>query len=96
MAGFEVVGAKAWRMSAGRSRYPSRRWGRFQAQISEHMVLLESLLGDQGFQGATKELVVPLGSGSPNVDQQVSPGHDGCEAGVGEACGEGPRLFAAS
>jgi addiction module HigA family antidote len=69
-------------MSAGRSRTPSRRWERFQAQISEHIVLLESHLGDQGFQGATKEPVVPLGSGSHNDDQQISPGHGGCEAGV--------------
>jgi hypothetical protein len=83
-------------MSAGRSRYPSRRWGRFQAQISEHMVLLESLLGDQGFQGATKELVVPLGTGSHNVDQQVSPGHGDCEAGVAGACGDAPKQMSAS
>ena len=38
------------------------------------MVLLGSLLGDQGFQGVSKEFMVPLGTGSHNVDQQVSPG----------------------
>lgn len=90
------MGAKAWRMSAGRSRSPSRCWGRFQAQISEHMVLLESLLGDQGFQGATKELVVPLGPGSHNLDQQACPGHGGCEAGVAGPCGDAPMRLAAS
>jgi hypothetical protein len=60
------------------------------------MVLLESLLGDQGFKGATKELVVPLGTGSHNVDQQVSPGHGDCEAGVAGACGDAPKQMSAS
>jgi hypothetical protein len=31
--------------------------------ISEHVILLGSLLGDQGFQRAPKELLVALGSG---------------------------------
>ena len=32
--------------------------------ISEHVMLLGSLLGDQGFQRAPKELLVALGSGA--------------------------------
>ncbi len=37
--------------------------------------------------------MVPLGSGSHNVDQQVSPGHGGCEAGVAGARGDAPRQW---
>jgi hypothetical protein len=68
----------------------------FQEQISEHMVLLGSLLGDQGFQGASKQLLVPLRHGADDIDQQVSPGHGGGKAGVAGACGNAPMQVAAS
>jgi hypothetical protein len=59
-------------------------------------MLLGSLLGDHGFQRAPKELLVALGSGADNIDQQVSPGLGGDKAGVAEACGNAPRRVAAS
>jgi hypothetical protein len=59
-------------------------------------MLLGSLLGDHGFQRGPKELLVALGSGADNIDQQVSPGLGGDKAGVAEACGNAPRRVAAS
>ena len=64
--------------------------------VSEHVMLLGAFLGDQGFQRAPKELLVALGSGADDIDEQVSPGHGGDKAGVAEACGESPRRVAAS
>jgi hypothetical protein len=60
-------------------------------------MLLGSLLGDHGFQRAPKQLLVALGSGADDIDEQVSPGLGGDKAGVAaEACGESPRRLAAS
>jgi hypothetical protein len=59
-------------------------------------MLLGSLLGDPGFQRAPKELLVALGSGADDIDEQVSPGHGGDKAGVVGACAESPRRLAAS
>jgi hypothetical protein len=59
--------------------------------ISEHVVLLGALLGDQGLKRAPKELLVALGPGADDIDKQVSPGHGRDKAGVAEACGESPR-----
>jgi hypothetical protein len=59
-------------------------------------MLLGSLLGDHGFQRGPKELLVALGSGADNIDQQVSPGHGGDKAGVVGACGNAPRRETAS
>jgi hypothetical protein len=59
--------------------------------ISEHLVLLGAFLGDQGFQRTPKKLLVALGSGADDVDQQASPGHGEDKAGVAGACGETPR-----
>lgn len=53
-------------------------------------------LGDQGFQGALKQLLVPLRHGADDIDQQVSPGHGGGKAGVTGACGNAPRQVAAT
>jgi hypothetical protein len=64
--------------------------------VSEHVMLLGSLLGDQGFQRAPKKLLVALGSGADDIDEQVSPGHGGDKPGVAGACGESPRRVAAS
>ena len=50
-------------------------------------MLLGSLLGDHGFQRGPKELLVALGSGADDIDEQVSPGHGGDKAGVAGACG---------
>ena len=58
--------------------------------ISEHVMLLGSFLGDQGFQRVPKKLLVAFGSGADAIDEQVSPGHGGGEAGVAEACGNAP------
>jgi hypothetical protein len=59
-------------------------------------MLLGSLLGDHGFQRGPKELLVALGSGADNIDEQVSPGLGGDKVGVAEACAESPRRLAAS
>ena len=59
-------------------------------------MLLGSLLGDPGFQRGPKELLVALGSGADDIDEQVSPGLGGDKAGVAEACAESPRRMAAS
>jgi hypothetical protein len=64
--------------------------------ISEHVVLLGALLGDQGLQRAPKALLVALGPGADDIDDQVSPGHGGDKAGVAGPCGGAPRLVAAS
>lgn len=64
--------------------------------ISEHVLLIGSLLGDQSFQGAAQQLLVALGPGPDDVDRQVSPGQDGSEAGMTGDCGEAPRLTGAS
>ena len=64
--------------------------------ISEHVMLLGAFLGDQGFQRTPKELLVALGSGADDIDEQVSPGLGGDKAGVAEACGNAPRRVAAS
>ncbi len=63
---------------------------------SEHVMLLGAFLGDQGFQRTPKELLVALGSGADDIDEQVSPGHGRDKAGVAGACGEAPRRVAAS
>jgi len=68
----------------------------FQEQISEHMVLLGSLLGGQGIHGAQKQLLFHLRHGADDIDQQVSPRHGGGKAGVAGACGNAPRQVAAS
>ena len=59
-------------------------------------MLLGSLLGDQGFQRAPKELLVAFGSGADDIDEQVSLGLGGDKAGVAEACAESPRRLAVS
>ena len=59
-------------------------------------MLLGSLLGDQGFQRAPKELLVALVPARTLSNEQVSPGHGGDKAGVTEACGESPRRVAAA
>jgi hypothetical protein len=64
--------------------------------ISEHVMLLGAFLGDQGFQRAPKKLLVALGPGADDIDEQVSPGHGRDKAGVAEACGESPRRVASS
>jgi hypothetical protein len=64
--------------------------------ISEHVMLLGSFLGDQGFQRAPKKFLVAFGPGADDIDEQVSPGHGGDMAGVAEACGESPRRVAAT
>ena len=56
-------------------------------------MLLGSLLGDHGFQRGPKELLVALGSGADDIDEQVSPGHGGDKAGVAGACGEAMEAF---
>ena len=56
-------------------------------------MLLGAFLGDQGFQRAPKELLVAIGSGADDIDEQVSPGHGGDKAGVAEACGEAIEAF---
>ena len=38
-------------------------------------------------QRAPKKLLVALGSGADDIDEQVSPGHGGDKAGVAGACG---------
>lgn len=63
--------------------------------ISEHVMLLGAFLGDQGFQRTPKELLVALGSGADDIDEQVSPGHGGDKAGMAAACGNVPRQVAA-
>jgi hypothetical protein len=45
---------------------------------------------------AGQELLVALGSGADDIDEQVSPGLGGDKAGVAEACAESPRRLAAS
>jgi hypothetical protein len=95
------------RKEAGSSREVDRcDWGRGLAvtvelemggeSISEHVVLLGSLLGDQGLQRAPKQLLVALGPGADDIDEQVSPGHGGDKAGMARACGGAPRRVAAS
>ena len=64
--------------------------------ISEHLVLLGAFLGDQGFQRTPKELLVALGPGVDEFDEQVSPGHFGDEAEMAGACAGAPRRVAAS
>ena len=64
--------------------------------ISEHVMLLGAFLGDQGFQRAPKKLLVALGSGADDIDEQVSPGHGGDKAGLAGACGNAPRQLTAS
>ena len=64
--------------------------------ISEHVVLLGALLGDQGLKRAPKELLVALSPGAVDIDEQVSPGQGWYMAGVAGACGESPRRVAAS
>ena len=64
--------------------------------ISLQMVLLGSLLGNQGIHGAPKQLLFPLRHGAGDTDQQVSPRHGGGKAGVAGACGNAPRQVAAS
>jgi hypothetical protein len=59
-------------------------------------MLLGSLLGDHGFQRGLKELLVALGSGADDIDEQVSPGLGGDKAGVVGACGNAPRQLNAS
>ena len=66
------------------------------ALISEHVMLIGSLLGDQSLQGAAEQLLVGLGSGADDVDRQVSLGHGGSEAGMTGDCGEAPRRVGAS
>jgi hypothetical protein len=64
--------------------------------ISEHVVLLGALLGDQGLKCAPKEFLVALGPGADDIDEQVSPGHGVDKAGVAGACGNAPRQLTAS
>jgi hypothetical protein len=64
--------------------------------ISEHVVLLGALLGDQGLQRAPKQLLVALGPGEDAINEQASQAHGGDKAGVARACGGAPRRVAAS
>jgi hypothetical protein len=61
-----------------------------------NVLLLEVPLADQAPQRAPKELLVALGPGADEIDEQVSPGHGGDKAGVAGACGGAPRQVAAS
>ena len=63
---------------------------------SRNVVLLGKSLANQCLQRAPKKLLVALGPGAHDVDQQVSPGHGGDKAWVAGACGNAPRQVAAS
>jgi hypothetical protein len=52
---------------------------------SRNVVLLGKSLANQCLQRAPKKLLVALGPGAHDVDQQVSPGHGGDKAGVAGA-----------
>jgi hypothetical protein len=61
---------------------------------SRNVLLLGVPLADQAPRRGAKELLVALGSGAAEFDEQVSPGHGG--AGVAGACGEAPRRVVSS
>ena len=100
------LGAQLLEQAGGTVEADRGDWGRGLAvtvelemggqPVSEHVMLLGAFLGDQGFQGTPKELLVALGSGADDIDEQVSPGHGGDKAGVAGACGNAPRQVAAS
>ena len=58
--------------------------------------LLGASPANQCLQRAPKKLLVALGSGAVDIDNQVSLGHGGDKAGVDGACGNAPRQVAAT
>ena len=63
---------------------------------SHNVLLLGASPANQCLQHAPKKLLVAIGSGADDIDELVSPGHGGSEAGRAGACGETPRRVAAS
>ena len=61
-----------------------------------NVLLLGVPLADQAPQRGAKELLVALGPGVDEFDEQVSPGHCGDEAEMAGACAGAPRRVAAS
>jgi hypothetical protein len=61
-----------------------------------NVLLLGVPLADQAPPRTPKQLLVALGPGADEFDEEVSLGHGGDKAGVARNCGGAPRRVAAS